>query len=249
MPRNGQLLRHRLWYARLLRLYPKPFRERFQESMEQTFHDACRANASSGRGSFGLVLWLFVDTAGGIMSEHIRLLWVRHKSIARAALVTLGFMLIPLWGNFYVDGWNWNWRAFLVVGAFVFSAALAFELAVKGMSNNSYRFAMGLAVAALGSQLDELRPRRRREPCQLHVSRRGRRWPRGCRHRAVAGARNGVRNGRHDDCPDSRPVHRASVLEDPCRPRGGSPRHWSERCVRRALRDIGVFISPRGTQF
>ena len=99
MPRKCQLLRHRRWYARLLRLYPKPFRERFQESMEQTFYDACRANASIGRGFFGLVLWLYVDTAGGIMNEHIRLLLVRHKSIVRAALVTLGVLLIPLCGT------------------------------------------------------------------------------------------------------------------------------------------------------
>jgi hypothetical protein len=36
---------------------------------------------------------------------------------------------------------------FVVAGAFVFSAALTYELVVKGMSNKAYRFAMGLAVA------------------------------------------------------------------------------------------------------
>jgi hypothetical protein len=35
----------------------------------------------------------------------------------------------------------------VVVGAVVFGAALTYELAVKGMSNKSYRFAMALAVA------------------------------------------------------------------------------------------------------
>jgi hypothetical protein len=30
------------WYAVLLRLYPRPFRERFGEGMAQTFHDLCR---------------------------------------------------------------------------------------------------------------------------------------------------------------------------------------------------------------
>lgn len=81
------------------------------------------------------------------MSEHMRLLIVRHKSIVRAALVTVGVLLIPLWGTFYVDGWNWGWRGFVVAGVFVFSAALTYELVVKGMSNKVYRFAMGLAVA------------------------------------------------------------------------------------------------------
>ena len=31
-----QLLRYGRWDARLLRLYPEPFRERFRESMERT---------------------------------------------------------------------------------------------------------------------------------------------------------------------------------------------------------------------
>jgi hypothetical protein len=72
---------------------------------------------------------------------------VRQERIVRAALVTVGVLLIPLWGVLYVDGWNWDWHGFVVAGAFVFSAALTYELVVKGMSNKAYRFAMGLAVA------------------------------------------------------------------------------------------------------
>ena len=66
------------------------------------------------------------------MNEHMRLLIVRHKSIVRAALVTVGVLLIPLWGTFYVDGWNWDWRGFVVAGAFVFSAALTYEFRPGG---------------------------------------------------------------------------------------------------------------------
>ena len=147
MDREYQLLRYRRWYARLLRLYPKPFRERFRESMEQTFCDVCRAHSSTGRGLFGLALLLCVETVGGIMNEHMRLLIVRHKSLVRAALITVGVLLIPLWGIFYVDGWNWDWHGFVVAGAFVFSAALTYERLTKAMNNRAYRFAMGLAVA------------------------------------------------------------------------------------------------------
>jgi hypothetical protein len=147
MPRESQLLRYRCWYARLLRLYPKPFRDQFRESMEQTFHDVCRAHTSIGRGLFGLALWLCVETVGGIMNEHLRLLTVRHRSIVRAALVTVGVLLIPLWGVFYVDGWNWDWHGFVIAGAFVFSAALTYERLAKAVNNRAYRFAMGLAVA------------------------------------------------------------------------------------------------------
>jgi hypothetical protein len=116
--------------------------------MEQTFYDVCRAKASTGRGFFGLALWLYVDTVGGIMNEHLRILLVRHKSIVRAALVTAGVLLIPLWGVFYVDGWNWDWHGFVVAGAFVFSAALTYEFVIKGLRNKAYRFAMGIAVAS-----------------------------------------------------------------------------------------------------
>lgn len=146
MAREFQLLTYRRWYARLLRLYPKPFRERFRESMEQTFCDVCRAHASTGRGLLGLAIWLCVETVGGIMNEHMRLLSVRHQSILRAALVTVGVLLIPLWGEFHVDGWNWGWRGFVNAGAFVFTGALTYQLVVKGMSNKAYRFAMALAV-------------------------------------------------------------------------------------------------------
>jgi hypothetical protein len=116
--------------------------------MEQTFSDVSRAHASTGRGLFGVALWLFLDTVGGIMHEHMQLLITRQKSILRAALVTGVVLLIPLWGVIYVDDWNWDWHGFVVAGVFVFSAAMAYELAVKGMSNKAYRFAMALAVAS-----------------------------------------------------------------------------------------------------
>ncbi|HUL80784.1 MAG TPA: hypothetical protein VL131_01495 [Gammaproteobacteria bacterium] len=113
--------------------------------MEQTFCDLCRERTSKGRRLFGLAFWLFVETAGGIMSEHM-LSIVRQNSIVRAAFVAAGVLLIPLWGDFY-GGWSWDWHAFVVWGALVFIAALAYQLVVKGMSNKAYRFAMGLAVA------------------------------------------------------------------------------------------------------
>ena len=44
--------RYRNWYAKLLRLYPKPFRERFGEGMEQTFNDLCQKRKEAGEGLF-----------------------------------------------------------------------------------------------------------------------------------------------------------------------------------------------------
>ena len=142
------IARYRNLYAKLLRFYPKPYRERFQEPMEQTFNDICRVRAAAGRGLFCLAVWLWAETAEGIMREHIEAVTMRNKGIVRAALVTAGVLLIPLWGNTYIDGWNWHWYTFVLAAAFVFSAALTYQLVVKGMSNKAYRFAVGLAVVA-----------------------------------------------------------------------------------------------------
>jgi len=64
------LRRYRNWYAKLLRLYPKPYRERFGEGMEQTFNDLCRERAQEGKGLFRLALWMFVETSAGIIKEN-----------------------------------------------------------------------------------------------------------------------------------------------------------------------------------
>lgn len=46
--------RYRKIYTKLLRLYPKPFRERFREGMEQTFNDLCQERKEAGKGLFDL---------------------------------------------------------------------------------------------------------------------------------------------------------------------------------------------------
>ena len=58
-------------YARLLELYPRAFRERFGESMRQTFNDLCAERQQNVRGMVRFVGFVFVDTAAGIGKEHI----------------------------------------------------------------------------------------------------------------------------------------------------------------------------------
>lgn len=60
-------------YKKLLRLYPREFREELGESMQQTFNDLCNEQQAEG-GWFGFMLWTFVETAIGIVREHIFLL-------------------------------------------------------------------------------------------------------------------------------------------------------------------------------
>ena len=62
----------RLFYKKMIRLYPNEFRAELGESMEQTFRDLCDENQRrSGQGWIGFVLWIFVETAVGILKEWV----------------------------------------------------------------------------------------------------------------------------------------------------------------------------------
>ena len=59
--------RYRRWYGRLLGLYPRPSRERFAESTEQTLAHLLRERADDKRGLSGGDMWPFADTFAGII--------------------------------------------------------------------------------------------------------------------------------------------------------------------------------------
>lgn len=59
----------RALYRMLLALYPRAFRERLGESMAQTFNDLYQERQMQ-RGLFSFVLWIFVETAVGVIHEH-----------------------------------------------------------------------------------------------------------------------------------------------------------------------------------
>ena len=81
--------RYRTWYAMLLRLYPRPFRERFGEGMAQTFHDLCRERSDAKLGLFGLALWIFFETSVGIVRENTTHMPQLGKTMLRVALGAL----------------------------------------------------------------------------------------------------------------------------------------------------------------
>lgn len=98
---NDQSLIQRL-YRRLLSLYPRAFRERFGESMQQTFDDLSRERRrQSAQGWPGFVLWLFLETAIGAIRERLRLMTegalmqTTLKTLGSAALAAL-LLILPL---------------------------------------------------------------------------------------------------------------------------------------------------------
>jgi hypothetical protein len=124
MANEHAIARYRNWYRKLLRCYSRPYRERFAESMEQTFNDLCRERGSAGEGLLAFVLWVFVETSAGIIRENMRLV-MTQKSILRIALVTGCLLLVPLLGNLFM-GWNWPPFAFAAWGAILFGAGLMY---------------------------------------------------------------------------------------------------------------------------
>jgi hypothetical protein len=65
----------RALYKKLLACYPRAFKEQFGESLEQTFNDLWKERKrQKEQGLFGFVLWLFIETAIGIIQEHILLI-------------------------------------------------------------------------------------------------------------------------------------------------------------------------------
>jgi len=145
MVSDHTLRRYRNWYAKLLRLYPKPYHERFGEGMEQTFHDLCRERVNAERGLFSFALWMFFETSAAIIRENTTII-MQNKIIVRPALGTGLILLIPLFGNLFVAGWNWPLPAFILAGTLLFGTGLTYELVAKKMNNKAYRFAVGLAL-------------------------------------------------------------------------------------------------------
>jgi hypothetical protein len=134
------IARYRRWYRKLLRFYSRPYRERFGESMKQTFNDLCHERARAGEGLRGFVLWMFVETSAGIFREHMR--FIMQKNIIRIAIVTALILLVPVLG-----GWNWPPFAFVFWGALLFGTGLIYDLIARKGGTIAYRAAVGIACA------------------------------------------------------------------------------------------------------
>ena len=148
MAYEHSIRRFRSWYATLLRLYPKPYRERFGEPMEQTFNDLLRERAEEEKGLFGFALWMFVETFAGLIRENITVIIMQNKSIIRIALATAFILLLPLLAMQFTDEVVWDLADFAVAGVLLFGAGLTYELIARKAGHIAHRAAVGVAVAA-----------------------------------------------------------------------------------------------------
>jgi hypothetical protein len=140
--------RYRTWYAMLLRLYPRSFRERFGEGMAQTFHDLCQERKGARRGLFGFALWTFCETLVGIVKENTTHMPQLAKTMLRVALGALAVLMAPLVASQFVEGWNWPVGAFVRVYVLFFGTGLVFALVARRMGAWSYKAGVGVALVA-----------------------------------------------------------------------------------------------------
>ena len=148
MATNAAGRRYRTWYAMLLRLYPRPFRERFGEGMAQTFHDLCQERKGAGRRLFRFALWIFCETLVGIVKENTTHMPQLGKTMLRVALGALAVLMVPLVASQFVEGWNWPVGAFVRVYVLFFGTGMVFAMVARRMGAWSYKAGVGVALVA-----------------------------------------------------------------------------------------------------
>src|ERR1051326_371804 len=138
--------RYRTWYAMLLRLYPRPFRERFGEGMAQTFQDLCRECRDPKLGLFVFALWIFFETSVGIVKENTIHMSQWSKTILYVALGALAALMVPLVASRLIKDWNWSAGSFVFVYFLFFALGMTYALIARKMGVWSYKAGVGVAL-------------------------------------------------------------------------------------------------------
>lgn len=130
-------------YARLLRLYPRSFRDRHSESMLQTFNDLLRERSTQHTGLTGYALWMILDTLTGIVTMNLQVMLAQHKRIIRIVVVVALLLMIPL-----LTRMDWSLGDFVAAGILLLGSGLTYEFVSRRSTDSKYRWAVGIAVAA-----------------------------------------------------------------------------------------------------
>ncbi len=141
-------------YRLLLRAYPRKLRDEYGGEMARCFRDLCRDELEDGGGLGLAALWArtlpeLLYTAlkeRSTMSNRNA-----YRSVVGVALATAFILLIPLLAMRITDEVVWTLFDFVFAGALIFGTGLTYVLVpliARKTGNISYRFAVGLALAA-----------------------------------------------------------------------------------------------------
>jgi len=136
---------YRRLYASLVRLYPRGYREKYEEGMVQVFNDVCRERERAGEGLHTFSLTAFADTFLHVFLQHLSSP-VMTKTFVRPLLITLGILVLPAIGELTVESWDWGPSGFLLMGTLLFVTFLMIELISKHSPNMFYKAAVALTT-------------------------------------------------------------------------------------------------------
>ncbi|MDZ4860019.1 MAG: hypothetical protein SGI88_13655 [Candidatus Hydrogenedentes bacterium] len=139
--------RYRRWYATLLRLYSKPYHERFSEEMEQTFTDQLRERAADERGVVRCALWMFAETFMGIVRQNMSSTMMKNKRIVVIVFVVACILMAPFVAMQFTDEVTWSLLDFVAAGGLLLGAGLTYEFISRLAGNTAYKAAVAVAVA------------------------------------------------------------------------------------------------------
>jgi hypothetical protein len=156
MQSDRAIARYRRWYAGLLRLYPRPFRQRFAEPMAQTFTDLARERSEANRGLIGFIAWAFAETSAGIIRENITHMLTQTNVLIRWVLITAAVLAVPALAMAFnlaipdpgsgTQGVKWGPMDFATIGVLVLGSGLLYEYASTRAGNVAHKAAVGIAV-------------------------------------------------------------------------------------------------------
>jgi hypothetical protein len=158
MSSEGAIGRYRRWYVRLLRLYPRPFRQRFAEPMAQTFTDLIRERTAENESFHAFALGTFAETTAQILRENMTHFMETNNVIrwGRWVLVTAVVLAIPALAMAFniavpdpgqgTEGVNWGPIDFATMGVLILGSGLLFEYASSRGRTVAHRAATAIAV-------------------------------------------------------------------------------------------------------
>ena len=160
MASDRSIRRYRRWYGRLLRLYPRPFQDRFGEPMAQTFTDLARERTDANRGLLGFAVGAFAETFAAVLRENTTQLMDTNNVVrwGRWVLVTAAVLAVPALAMAFnigvpdpgsgTEGVNWGPMDFATMGVLILGSGLLFEYASSRGGSVAHKAAVGIAVVA-----------------------------------------------------------------------------------------------------
>ena len=137
---------YRRLYELLLRLSPRSFRDRFGESMSQTFGDVLRDRSREGRGVFAYALWMCAETSVQILRMNITSFAMKNKRIVWIICAIVGLLLIPFIAGQFTDEMQWTGSDYLIMGIMLTIAGTLFEVGARFSTSTPYRVGLATAV-------------------------------------------------------------------------------------------------------